>query len=182
MQGPLLEVVWLAAALTSSLIGSVHDLRHRRIPNLLTGPSLLVAMLVHFVVGGWSSMFLSVCAGLLAGFTTLIFYLVKGMGAGDVKLMTAIGCWVGLRALPQVFFAIAVTSLIWATLLLIRHQRTSELFRNLCSLARHHRHNGLLPHSTLNIQAPGNPSIPFAVPIACGCLFALCIQIRSTFL
>ena len=45
-------------------------------------------------------MWTSLAAGLIGGVLFLIFYLAGGMGAGDVKLITAVGCMAGSQMSP----------------------------------------------------------------------------------
>jgi prepilin peptidase CpaA len=88
--------------------GAFLDVRTRRIPNWLTGPSLLAGLILHLVLGGWRSMATAALAGVLAGGAFLVFYLAGGMGAGDVKLMTAVGCVAGLTYVAEILIATAL--------------------------------------------------------------------------
>ena len=89
-------------------IGSVHDVRERRIPNFVTGPAILAGLILHTISGGWSGLGDSALAGLIAGGIFLIFFLAGGMGAGDVKLMAAIGALVGWQDWFGIFIATAI--------------------------------------------------------------------------
>lgn len=83
---------WLATIL---ILCATTDIRQRRIPNLLTYPTILLAFLIHCNIDGWSG-FLFSAGGLTFGFAVfLIPYLMGGMGAGDVKLMSAVGAVLG---------------------------------------------------------------------------------------
>jgi len=74
---------------------AITDLAGQRIPNWLTMPSTVLALCLHSVDGGMPEVFLGL-GGWLAGFAMLIpFYAKGGMGAGDVKLMAAIGAFTG---------------------------------------------------------------------------------------
>ena len=71
------------------------DLRSGLIPNRLTFSTMGLALVLHGWLGGFPGMLFSL-AGLVAGFALFIFvYLTGGMGAGDVKLMAAIGAIIG---------------------------------------------------------------------------------------
>ena len=71
------------------------DLRSGLIPNRLTFSTMGLAILLHGWLNGFPGMVYSL-TGLGTGFALFIFfYLTGGMGAGDVKLMAAIGAIIG---------------------------------------------------------------------------------------
>ena len=79
-----------------ALIGAMTDIRSRLIPNRLTGPAVLAGVLLHFVSGGWREGGGALLALLVCGGIFLVFHLAGGMGAGDVKLIAAEACLLGL--------------------------------------------------------------------------------------
>ena len=82
-------VVVVAAA------ASVCDLRNRRIPNTLTIGAAATAVAMHVLLSGWSGLF-SALSGWAIGIVLFApLYALGGMGAGDVKLLAAIGAWLG---------------------------------------------------------------------------------------
>jgi len=71
------------------------DYRERRVPNWLNAAIAAAGFMAQGWYFGWSGMG-SGALGLLVGFAVLIIpWLMNGMGAGDVKLMMAIGVWLG---------------------------------------------------------------------------------------
>jgi prepilin peptidase CpaA len=84
-----------AAAFAVSLLGGVHDLLTRRIPNWLTFPAMLIGVGAQAWVFGWAGA-LDGTLGLLLGFALYFpIYAFGYMGAGDVKLLMAVGAWLG---------------------------------------------------------------------------------------
>lgn len=71
---------------------SLYDLKTRRVPNLLTYPLLLGALMLHAHEGQTISALLGAGMGLI---WLLVPYLFGWVGAGDVKLITAVGACVG---------------------------------------------------------------------------------------
>jgi prepilin peptidase CpaA len=83
----LLTVVLVTAMCT--------DLRWSRIPNWLTFPAMGFALLAHAWVGGLEGALFSL-GGLGAGLGLfLVLYVTGSSGAGDVKLMAAVGALTG---------------------------------------------------------------------------------------
>jgi len=81
-------VVALAAVLVTAMC---TDLRSSRIPNWLTFPAMGCALLAHAWLGGLQGALFSL-AGLGTGLGLfLILYVTGSIGAGDVKLMAAVG-------------------------------------------------------------------------------------------
>lgn len=73
----------------------LSDLRTHRIPNVLVFPALALSLLVHTLGSGMEGL-LATGAGLAVGMAMLLpFYLIGGMGAGDVKLVGVVGSLLG---------------------------------------------------------------------------------------
>lgn len=168
------QSIFIAGALVCAGIGSVHDVRERRIPNRLTGPAIVAGLALHAIAGGWHGLGDSALAGLVAGGIFFVFFFAGGMGAGDVKLMAAVGCFAGLTPLPLVVIATAIAGAGAALAVSVYNGRLRETLRNVGELLTHHGRRGLTPHPELNLANAGTLRLPFALPIAAGCLFALC--------
>lgn len=92
----------LLATITVS-IALVSDLRSRRIPNWLTLGGFLLGMATNLLVLGPDGLLVAL-SGAGLGFLLLFpFYLLRGVGAGDVKLLAAVGSLLG----PQMLLAAA---------------------------------------------------------------------------
>jgi prepilin peptidase CpaA len=78
-----------------ALIAAVIDFRRFRVPNRLTFSLCLSGLVFHTAVGGFAGMQYS-AVGIAVGFAVLLlFYIMGVMGAGDVKLLAAVGAWIG---------------------------------------------------------------------------------------
>lgn len=99
------------------LLGRIaaEDLKHRRIPNSLVICLLLWGIYSSGMPGEWNS---SVKGALLAGGSMLIFYIVfrRGIGAGDVKLLTVVGFYVGCEKIWELLFLIFLMAAVWGIL------------------------------------------------------------------
>ena len=91
------------------VVASITDVREGRIPNWLTGSLAVFGIGVNSLEYGWDG-FLFSLGGLIMGLVCLIFFYLKGgMGAGDVKLLGAIGTILGPG---QVVFAFAFAAML----------------------------------------------------------------------
>ena len=167
------QLLYLGAALICAGIGSVYDLRERRIPNLLTGPAILIAIAAHAVVGGWHGLGDAALAGGIAGAIFLLFFLAGGMGAGDVKLMVAVGCFTGMPPLRLIVIWTALSGALFGVAVGLCNRRLGETVRNAGALLLHHARHGLKPHPELNLSNTRSLRLPFALPIAAGCLLTI---------
>jgi prepilin peptidase CpaA len=76
-----------------------EDLARRRISNWTSGAALVSGFALHVAREGWHGA-LAALLGTLVGFAVfLIFYLLNGMGGGDVKLMAGFGSLLGPGAI-----------------------------------------------------------------------------------
>ena len=173
MVAPAQQTVFAGFALLCAGIASGHDVRERRIPNILTAPALIAGLLLHLIFGGWSELGSSVLAALLSGAAFFVFFLAGGMGAGDVKLMAAVGGIVALGGLPQVMLATVIAGALFALATAVYHGRLRSTLGNVSALLGHHSRNGLNPHPEMNLGNEQSLRLPFALPIAAGCAIHL---------
>jgi len=121
----LLVVILIASAIV--------DLRSRRIPNALTYPTAVFALLFHYLLFGTNGLIFSTL-GLLTGTCLLILpYLMGGMGAGDAKLMGAVGAIVGAKGAFLSFLLTAIIGGLYTilTILIQRNHFKGFLFAQL---------------------------------------------------
>lgn len=155
-------------------IGAFRDVRTRRIPNLLTGPSILIGLILHLMIQGWHGMASAALAGLIAGGVFLIFHLAGGMGAGDVKLMTAVSCLAGPAYVAEILVATALMGGVFAIIVAVSQHRVKETLANIGVLAVHHGTSGLRPHAEINVTNAEKLRLPYGVAIAAGTGISLC--------
>jgi prepilin peptidase CpaA len=87
--------VSFAATVILILVAGYTDCRRRLIENQLTLPAVVIGFILNSIGHGWQGILLS-CLGLLTGAGMFMpFYLFGRLGAGDVKLMAAIGALLG---------------------------------------------------------------------------------------
>jgi prepilin peptidase CpaA len=91
--------VWIAILV--GVAATVDDLRRRQIANWIPVAALVGGLAWQISQSGWRGALDSVL-GTVAGFAVfLVFYLLGGMGGGDVKLMAGFGALLGARRLLE---------------------------------------------------------------------------------
>ena len=142
---------------------AVIDYRTKKIPNWLTVPSAIAALVFHTVTGGGTG-FLWALAGFAVGFLLLLLpWILGGGGMGDVKLLAALGTWLGPLGILPAFGLGAVCALIMAICLMVANtftvgiSATQRRFLNRGGAAT----AGSAPRKYKRV-------LPFAVPIAIG--------------
>jgi prepilin peptidase CpaA len=160
-------------AVLVAVLACVSDLRSRRIPNVLTLGGAIAGLGYHLATAGAPGGLAS-AGGLALGFVFFLpFFLLRGLGAGDVKLAAALGAWLG----PRDMFVVAVSGAIAGGALAIvvalaaGYLRTA--FRNLGMLFVHWRVAGIRPLDSLTLKSAPGPRLPYAVPLACGVIIAV---------
>jgi len=156
-----------------AIIGAVGDVRSSRIPNWLTYGGLVLGLTLRAALGGWRSLEQGLAGILLGGGIFFVFFLVHGMGAGDVKLMAAVGAWVGLQGTLRVLIATALAGGVLAVVYMVFYKRVGSTFWNLGVLLRFHLRSGVRPHPELNLQGPATIRLPYGLAIAMGTLYLL---------
>lgn len=105
-------------------VATLADLRARRIPNWLTFAGCVAGLVLGALASGVGGFLLAGKGLLLAFAISLPFWLAGWVGAGDVKLLAAVGAFVGSGLVIQTLLAVgiagavlAVGALLWRGLL-----------------------------------------------------------------
>jgi prepilin peptidase CpaA len=91
----LFELAILAVLLLTLTGATYHDMTRHRIPNALVLIAVASALVMRSVASGPSGIVLAMSGGLIGLVVFLPFYLLRAMGAGDVKLMAGVGTLLG---------------------------------------------------------------------------------------
>jgi prepilin peptidase CpaA len=160
----VLAVKALDTVLIAGLLYAVlTDLRARRIPNHLTYPAMLLGLVANTALGGWHGLGQS-ALGWAAGLGVMLLpFLLRAMGAGDVKLVAAIGAIKGPEFVLVAALYACVTGGLLALYYLIRERRVASVTRYIVY--------GWF--WALKGSGPKAGAIPYAPAIAAGAVLAL---------
>jgi prepilin peptidase CpaA len=172
---PGAEVVLLIVVLAAA----VYDVRYRRIPNWISVSGVLAGLgLNSFLYGGAPGLVFAL-KGLGLGFGLyLVLYLLHAMGAGDVKLMGAVGAIVGWQDWFGVFLISSVIGGIMAVVLTLTRRRLTKTFWNIGYILREMRHGraAYVTQEELDVKSPASVGLPHGAVIAAGTVFYLAIS------
>ena len=116
---------------------AVTDLAMRKIPNVLILSGLLLALILHLLAGQPWAPVTHWLAGAVAGFFLFLpLYLLRGMAAGDVKLMAMVGAFAGPAAALRIAALSYLIGGVLALLLLLSSGRWRDSWRNLAQLCK----------------------------------------------
>jgi prepilin peptidase CpaA len=159
------QIIWtLTLALTIS--AALLDWRSRRIPNWLTVPGFLSGITLHVVLNGWQGLRFALAGGVLALILLLPLVILRALGAGDWKLMGAVGAFLGWKLFLFVMFGSILASGIMAMVQMIRVGRVAETFRNMWTLLKGFFVFGLKKNPQISLDNPRLLKLPFGVAVA----------------
>ena len=172
------EIPWiLILPLLLAVTMACTDLRTRMIPNYLTLGAALAGLGFRLGYYGWWGLASGV-SGLALGFGLLIcFYLMGGMGAGDVKALAALGAWLGpwptfMLALYMAIIGglLAIGVLCWKRLLWAKIRHGWAVLANWVLFRPYRQEEKTTPPPARKIEG-----IPYAVALALGMLVLVVI-------
>ena len=165
-----MDKYFLIGGVLVALVGAVTDVRSARIPNSLTYSAALAALGLRVALLGLYGLKSGALGMLLAGGLFLFLFVLGAMGGGDMKLMAAVGAWVGSEEVMTLILAAALAGGVLAIGRIIFRNMLGETLRNTIRLIFYRFTSGMQPHPELNVQAPGSQRVPFGVAIAVGAL------------
>jgi prepilin peptidase CpaA len=167
------ESFLLVCALVFALIGSVEDVRSRKIPNRLTYFGVITALITRLFMLGWPGLREGLIGTVVGGGIFFFLFMLGGMGAGDVKLMGAVSAWAGSSQTVNLLTASAFAGGAMGIALMFYRGRALATVLNSFQLIRHHLTAGLRPHPQINVREASSLRVPFAPAIAIGTLYCL---------
>ena len=157
-----------AIAVTTVCVACLYDVTTSRIPNVLTFVAAALGLAFHVfapVGNGWSHASLGLLAGLLVFFP---LFALRAMGGGDVKLMAAIGAWIGATSIINVALYGSVAGGVLAVIVALRRRYLRKAITNVKMLVMFWWVEGIKPFPALTLESSEGLRLPYAVAIAAG--------------
>src|ERR1700693_707948 len=159
------EIIW-AFALTLTFLAAAVDWRTRKIPNWLTVPGILAGITLRTVISGWPGAKASLEGVGLALALLLPLVLLRALGAGDWKLMGAVGAFMGPILFLFILFGSILAAGLMSAIQTIKTKRVKETFRNIVELLRGFVVFGFQPNPHISLDNPKLMKIPFGMAVA----------------
>ncbi len=159
-----------AAALVVVFLAALSDFRHRKIPNWVVLMGLVLGFALNTFLYEWSGLFLAAKGFGLALLVYVPLYALRAMGAGDAKLMAAVGSLLG----PQNWFGVFIlTALLGGVaglvLLLVKRQARRGLWNVGFLVSRLARFEApYLTNEQLDVRSANALRMPHGMIIAAG--------------
>jgi len=168
---PLLQLLLIVLVLPAAWF----DFRSRRIPNRLCVAGFLAGIAANAGLGGLGGLKTALAGFAVAFGLYFVLYLLHAMGAGDVKLMGAVGAIAGLHTWLVIFAATSIFGMIAALALALSKGRLGPTLWNVMYLVRELLafRAPWMRHEHLDVKNPETLRLPHGVSIAAGTAAAL---------
>ena len=155
------------------IVACAFDVRTRRIPNALTFSAAFAGLLFHVMQSGPAGAQLA-AGGWVVGLLLLLpYFALGGMGAGDVKLVAALGAWLG----PSHAFWLAIYAGIAGGVIGLAVALSKGYLRtalaNISRMFSYWSTAGLKAVPGLTLESSTSPRVAFAIPILVGTMVTL---------
>ena len=165
------------------VIAAVYDLRYRRIPNWLTLSGIIGGLAMNMAMAPvWPGLKFSLL-GFAIGFGVYFaLYAIRAMGAGDVKLMAAVGSIVGWQNWFGIFVVTAVLGGLLAVILSVLRKRLGVTLWNVGFILSEMKHGrpAYLGKEELDVKSEKALRMPHGAVIALGTIIFLGIAAYYT--
>jgi prepilin peptidase CpaA len=168
-------LLWILVLIIVSCAGWL-DWRTRRIPNWLTVSSFFAGILFNAAVWRWAGAKNALEGAGIALGILLPFVLARGLGAGDWKLMGALGAWLGPNDIILAMLGTVFVAGIMAAVQVIRAGCMQRTFQNMWAVvltAATFGHRS----SNITLDNPGLLKLPFGVAAALATSLLFCAEL-----
>lgn len=170
------EAVVTVIALAVGLVACVTDVQSRRIPNVLTFGAAGAALAVHAFGGGVDGALRAAGGWAVGTLLFLPFFALGGMGAGDVKLLAALGAWLGPREIFWVAIYASMAGGVLAVVVALAHGYLATAVKNLRNLLTYWALVGPRPVPGVTLEESKAPRLAYAIPIFAGTVVAVWLR------
>jgi len=167
------ETIWVLAIVVT-LVAAFVDFRTHRIPNWLTVLAFVAGVTLRTALLGWPGMKSALEGTGLALALLLPLVLLRALGAGDWKLMGAVGAFLGPLMFLFVLLGSVLASGVMAVVEMARTRRVRETLQNFTVLVKGFFSFGLRANPKISLDNPELLKLPFGVAVAIATIGCYC--------
>jgi prepilin peptidase CpaA len=156
------------AVLAVGLAACIVDVGTRRIPNVLTFGAAIGGFVIQVLSGGLDGALAAAGGWLVGALLFLPFFALGGMGAGDLKLLAALGAWLGPRETLWLAVYSALAGGALGVIVAVAQGYLLTALRNMLAMLTYWRTVGLRPVPNLTLDSAKTPRLAYAIPIFAG--------------
>jgi prepilin peptidase CpaA len=160
-------------ALAVGFIACVTDLKDRRIPNVLTLGAAAGALVFHAVSGHTGGLAQAVAGWFVGAAIFFVPFALGGLGGGDVKLLAALGAWIGPVDAVWMGLYTGIAGGVLALLVAASAGYLSRALSNVWLLFSHWRVAGIRPVHEVRVEGSSGPRLASAIPVFVGMLMTI---------
>ncbi|HEY7785568.1 MAG TPA: prepilin peptidase [Pyrinomonadaceae bacterium] len=150
-----------------------HDVRYRRIPNAFVLATLISGIAINTIFGGFNGVLSSLGGCALAFILIFVLHVFGAMGAGDVKLFSALGAVMGANLVVPTFLVVVLTGGLLAIVSIMRAGAVMTTMHRVLQILV-----GLLPGWEMpkfTVPADRRHTVPYGVAITIGGLISVAL-------
>ena len=162
---------------------AAYDIPYRRIPNWLTATGVLSGVGMNmFLYQGWAGLRTSL-GGFALGFAAyFVLYVMRAMGAGDVKLMAAVGAMVGWQDWMGIFILTALIGGFASLVVITLRGRVKRTLWNVGFVLNEMKSGraAYLANEELDVRSAKSVGLPHGAVIAAATLVFVAMSVHFT--
>ena len=174
MNNPLYLLIFITPFLAGLCY---YDCRYRRLPNYITLSLAIIGLAWRLGEGGCPVFLNGLYGGVVCGLFLLLPFLMHGAGGGDVKMLFAAGCALGMNRCGLLLMLTSLSGVILAVIMLICRQVNGQRLMHYCRVLFDFRYDRVEGRKNLPDKNDEKNRIPFGIAIAAGVWFTLILEL-----
>jgi len=158
------------------VVACVFDVRTRRIPNVLTLSGAVAGLLYHLATSGLGGLQTAAAGWILGLLLLLPYFALGGMGGGDVKLVAALGAWLGPWETFWLAMYAGIAGGVLGLMVAVSHGYVRRAVANVSTIFGYWAVAGLKPVPGMTLETSKSPRLAFAIPILAGTMVTLWLR------
>lgn len=150
------------------IISSITDLLQQKIYNSVLLPALVLALVLNYLQNSGAGLIFSLKGLVLGFFLFLPLYLLGGLGAGDVKMLSVIGALKGSEFVFLAFLLTAILGGIISLVFLVSKGRLGQVTARISKGIQVLISSRFTIWNLPTLEEKGSVSIPYGLAIALG--------------